>query len=205
MQAREIGIPVVILAGGQGRRMGGRDKALLPLQGRPLVSHVRDRLAGQARAIALNANGDPRRFAGTGLPVLTDADGGGSGPLSGVLAAIAWAAALGADRVLTVPCDTPFLPPDLVERLARPPGSTPVLATSAGRSHPTVALWPVALADRVRGLLAAGERRLGHALGDAVTVGWPEAVPDPFMNLNTPADLEAAARWLAPSPRDEAP
>lgn len=109
----------IVLAGGQSRRMGGGDKALLPLAGRPLIAHVIERL-GCARAIS--ANGDPARFARFGLPVLADSIGGFAGPLAGVLAGMEWAAGQGADRVISVSVDTPFLPDDLVWRLREAEG-----------------------------------------------------------------------------------
>jgi molybdenum cofactor guanylyltransferase len=151
-------IPAVILAGGAGRRIGG-DKALQPLGRGTLLSAVQGRLTGQVGLLALNARGDPARFAGYGLPVLPDPVAGQPGPLAGVLAALDWAEGQGADRVLVVPCDTPFLPGDLVTRMAAQPGLV-VARDDQGGLHPTVALWPVAMAGAVRAALSAGERRL---------------------------------------------
>src|SRR6476646_8739863 len=91
----------VILAGGRAARMGGRDKALLPLDGRPILAWVVERLRPQVAALALNANGDPARFASFGLPVLADATDDHPGPLAGVLAGLDWAAAEGADAIVT--------------------------------------------------------------------------------------------------------
>ena len=107
----------VILAGGAGRRMGA-DKALMPLGGRPLVQWVAESFGPQVEDLALSANGDAARFAFLGLPVLADAQV--QGPLSGVLAGLHWAAAQGATALVTVPCDGPFVPPDLVPRQAAP-------------------------------------------------------------------------------------
>lgn len=197
-------LPAVILAGGLSRRMGGGDKGLLLLAGRPVLAHVRDRIAPQCGRLALNANGDPARFAGLGLPVLPDALPAGveawPGPLAGVLAALDWAAGLGAAGVVTVASDTPFLPGDLVARLA----AAGPFALAAGpedggpRLHPVCGLWPVSLRDRLAAALAAGERRIGRwaqAQGAAVVV-FPAAVPDPFLNLNTPDDLARAEAAL---------
>ncbi|MEH6775965.1 MAG: molybdenum cofactor guanylyltransferase MobA, partial [Cereibacter changlensis] len=148
----------VILAGGEGRRMGGADKALLPLAGRSLLAHVRDRLEPQVEALALSANGDAARFAGFGLPVLTDA--APQGPLSGVLAALDWAAAQGADAVVSASVDTPFLPGDLVPQLWLAGDGGLAVAECGGRLHPTCALWPVDLRDDLRGWLASGEAKV---------------------------------------------
>ena len=113
-----IGKPLgVILAGGLASRMGGGDKALLDLAGRPLLAHVIDRLAPQVGAMALNANGDPSRFSDWGLPVIADSVEEYPGPLAGVLAGMDWAAGQGATHIVTAAADTPFFPRDLVTRL----------------------------------------------------------------------------------------
>ena len=186
----------LILAGGQGRRLGGADKALLPLAGKPLLDHVLARLRPQLGALALSANGDPARFAAWGLPVLPDAplppEAPAAGPLGGLLAGLGWAAGQGAEMLLSVPVDTPFVPDDLVARL----WPAPACAASAGRVHHLVGLWPVAPARAALHAMLArpGPRAvagLGAALGcRAVAFAAP---PDPFLNLNTPADLAAAA------------
>lgn len=183
----------VILAGGRAQRMGGGDKGLRLLAGRPLIAHVIDRLSPQVTALAINANGDPARFAGLGLPVLPDPLTGQPGPLAGVLAAMDWAAARGADRVLTTPADTPFLPLDLAARLN---GADGLAMARAGGLHPVCAIWPVRLAPDLRDALAAGEHRVGRladALG-AVPVDFPDR--DAFFNVNTPDDLRRAERLL---------
>lgn len=185
----------VVLAGGLARRMGGGDKTLLELGGRTLLDHVLERLRPQVDAVALNANGDPARFARFGLPVLPDPMLGRPGPLAGVLAGMRWARGLGADSLLTVPGDTPFLPPDLVARLRAAGGLA--CAASGGRAHPVVALWPLDLEAALAAALAAGERRLGvwAAAQGMARVAW-EGTPDPFLNINTPEDLAEARRAL---------
>ena len=110
-------IPGVILAGGLATRLGGGDKTLLPLGEGTILGHVIARLRPQVGRIALNANGDPARFAAYPLPVIADSVAGFPGPLGGILAAMDWAAGQGAQSVVTVAGDTPFFPPDLVERL----------------------------------------------------------------------------------------
>jgi molybdopterin-guanine dinucleotide biosynthesis protein A len=194
----------VILAGGLARRMGGGDKPLRPLGGRPMLEHVLARLAPQCAALAINANGDAARFAAWGLPVWPDPVPGHPGPLAGILAALEEARL---PFVVTVPGDTPFLPGDLVARLhaARAAsGATIACAASGGQAHPPVALWPRALAADLRAALLAGERKIdrwaarhGVALAD-----WPAEPFDPFFNANTPAELaEAEARLQAEAAR----
>lgn len=184
----------LILAGGQGRRMGA-EKALVALAGRPLVAHVAARLSPQVEALALSANGDPARFAALGLAVLTDpGQERGEGPMAGVRAGLRWAATQGAQALVTAAVDTPFLPRDLVARLTGPGGAA--YAQSAGRGHFTAALWPVADLDHHDALFAAGERRMRLYLAGAVAVPFDET-PDPFVNLNCPEDVAAAEARLA--------
>lgn len=190
----------LILAGGRGLRMGGIDKALLVLGGRPLADHAITRLAPQLGPLAISANGAPERFARWGLPVLRDGFMG-EGPLAGLMAGLGWAVAEGAGALVTLAVDTPFVPADLVARLAAQGLEAPVVAASGGRRHPTVALWPVTEAPRVAEAFAAGERRLGAVLSGARSVDF-SAAPDPFYNINTPDDLaraEARVQGEAPA------
>lgn len=188
----------LILAGGEGRRMGGADKALLILNGRTLLDHAVARLGPQLGALALSANGDPARFAGFSGPVLADETSERYGPMAGVLAGLDWAAEVGADALVTVSVDTPFLPTDMAARLAAANAGGLAVAESGGRLHPTCALWPVQLRPALRAALEAGERRIGQWVETqgAVRVRFA-GEPDPFININTPGDLawaEAAAR-----------
>lgn len=191
----------LILAGGLARRMGGGDKALKPLAGRPILAHVVDRLRGQCDGLLLNANGDPARLAAFGLPVVADTVPDFAGPLAGVLAGLDWIAAHRPQTfwLLSVAADTPFIPGDLAARLhhVRVAAGTPLAcAASAGRQHHAIGLWPVALREDLREALAAGERRLGRwAQGHGVAVAeWPAEPIDPFFNVNTPEDLAEAER-----------
>jgi molybdopterin-guanine dinucleotide biosynthesis protein A len=191
----------LILAGGLARRMGGGDKALQPLAGRPILAHVVDRLRGQCDDLLLNANGDPARLAGFGLPVVADTVPDFAGPLAGILAGFDWMASSRpqAEWLLSVAVDTPFIPGDLVSRLhrARAAAGMPLAcAASNGRQHHAIGLWPVALREDLRRALAAGERRLGRwtqTHGVAVAE-WPAEPMDPFFNVNTPEDLAEAER-----------
>ena len=189
----------LVLAGGQSSRMG-QDKALLALAGRPLITHVLERLAPQVGCVAVSWNGEAAALAHLGLPLLPDATPDRPGPLAGVLAGLDWAAGVGADWLATVPVDTPFVPRDLVARLvaAAVPGGGPVLAASGSGLHPTTAIWPVRLREDLRRALVQGQRRVaGWALDQgAVTVEFASVGADPFVNLNTPEDLAAAEALL---------
>lgn len=192
----------VILAGGQARRMGGGDKALLPLGTGTLLSHVIERFSPQVAALALNANGDPARF-DTRLPVLADSIPGFAGPLAGVLAGLDWAAAEGASHVVSAAADTPFLPADLVARLllAAERAGTPIALAASGeppRPHPTFGLWPVALRDDLRAALEGGLRRIldWTERHGAATAPFSSAGFDPFFNINRPEDLARAEQLL---------
>lgn len=183
----------VILAGGQGRRMGGADKALLPLAGRPLIAHAIDRLEPQVERLAISANGDPARLSRFGLPVLPDA-GGSHGPLSGLLAALDWAAALGATHLVTAPTDAPFTPPDLTPRLLlAAEGTGAALARSGGHDHPTFGLWPVSARDALSAFLASGAKPRVRDFATALHAARADFPADgAFANLNTPEDLATA-------------
>ncbi|MBN8290700.1 molybdenum cofactor guanylyltransferase MobA [Rhodobacter sp. NTK016B] len=186
-------VAAVILAGGQANRMGGGDKPLLMLSGQSLLARVIARIAPQVAALALNANGDPARFAEFRLPVLPDSLPDQPGPLAGILAGLDWAAAQGHTQLLSVPGDTPFLPDDLVTRLSAAPAA---IAASGGRAHPVVGLWPTEARHALRAQLAQDERRAMRfaASQNAVEIAF-DATPDPFFNVNTPADLRQAEIW----------
>lgn len=192
-----MSIAAVIVAGGLSSRMG-REKLFEPLRGRMILDWIRARLAGQASAIFINANGDPARFDGTGLEVIADLRSAGM-PLAGLHAALHLAQARGFEAVLTVPSDTPFLPEDLVARLAEA-GRPAAIASSAGQQHYLTGLWsPVLLPDVERALEAPRLPRLMDfaRLCDAAVVEWPVEPYDPFFNVNTPGDLAQAERIAA--------
>ena len=188
----------LVLAGGLARRMGGGAKALKHLAGRPLLAHVLDRIAPQCQAIVLNANGDPGAYETFGYPVLPDVVAGFAGPLAGVLTGLEWLhQTREADWLLTVPTDAPFLPDDLVTRLlaGTREDAEIAVARSDGRTHPVVALWHRTLLQPLRTALVAQDiRRIDRftAGRQTVHVDWPTAGGDPFLNINTPEELEAA-------------
>ena len=198
----------LVLAGGQARRMGGGDKALLAIGGSTILARVLDRLGPQCARIVLNANGDPARFAFTGLPVLPDNVPGFAGPLAGILAGLDWAAEHAPDAayLASVPGDCPFLPRDLVARLhaARIGADVPLACTRSGDwRHPVVGLWPVALrADLRRALVEEDLRKIEvwTARHGVAIAEWPDAPVDPFFNVNTPEDAARAERIAAQHP-----
>ncbi|TLU71488.1 molybdenum cofactor guanylyltransferase MobA [Lichenicoccus roseus] len=200
MSGRVAGL---ILAGGEGRRMGGVDKPLLPLGGRPLLRHVLDRLAPQVGPLVLSANGDPARYAAHDLPVLAD-EVPGQGPLAGLLRGLDWAAGQGCDSLLSVPGDTPFIPADLLVALS----PAPAVAISAGVRHHLVAHWPCDCRTALRRFLATDARRSVFVFARLLGLREVEfGEPDPFFNINTPEELAVAASRLAsvPSPPTPAP
>lgn len=198
-------LPGVILAGGRATRMGGGDKGLRSVAGQRLLDRVIDRLSPQCDPLAINANGEPARFADYGLPVLPDSLPDYPGPLAGVLAGLDWAAERGAAAIVTVAADTPFFPADLVVRLQAAAGPSG-LALAASRDetgklwqHPTFGLWPVALRDDLRSALEGGLRKIvlwteRHGAGTAEFASDPF---DPFFNINTPEDIATAEGLLA--------
>ena len=187
----------VILAGGLARRMGGGDKSRLVVGGRTVLARTVATIAPQVSALALNANGDPARFADLALPVLPDAMQGHPGPLAGILAGLDWAQGRGATWLLSVPGDCPFLPDDLLLRLHQAriaAGTRYACAASGGWTHPVVGLWPVDCRDALGAALEGGQRKIDAftARGGAAQAEWPVEPLDPFFNLNTPDDLARA-------------
>ncbi len=196
----------VILAGGLARRMGGGDKPLRLLGGRPMLSHVVERFAPQVDALVINANGDPARFSEYGLPIVPDPVGDNPGPLAGLLAGLLHARAIDPQmtHVATAAGDTPFLPHDLVAKLstALVGTSSPTIAIprSSSGTHQVFGLFPVEITD---------ELALGLHDGSARKVmAWVERHPnvivdfgddhdiDPFFNANSPDDLKKGEEYL---------
>lgn len=194
----------LVLAGGLARRMGGGDKARIQIGGVTILDRVLATLSAQTTGIVINANGDPARFADTGVPVIPDNVQGHPGPLAGILAGLDWLAQQdnGVEWILSVPGDCPFLPDDLVERLHRArremgAGVPLACARSGPWRHPVVGLWPLALRADLRQALVEDDLRKievwtgrhGVAIAD-----WPAEPVDPFLNVNTPEDVELATR-----------
>lgn len=192
----------VILAGGQGRRMGQADKPLVKLADKPLLQHVLDRASPQCGSMVINANGDPGRFSQFNLPVVADSVDDNPGPLAGILAGLDWAALHqpSATHVLSLPGDAPFIPRNLVERMVQELTDKTALARahSFGRRHPVIGLWPVDIRAELR------DRLVNHDIRkiDLFTADYAMAevnfdgIPDPFFNINTPEDRNEAERAL---------
>ena len=208
MTEKRLEILALILAGGLARRLEGRAKPLLRLGGRRLIDLVAATARAQCGAVALNlhdlAPETVAPFADLGLAVAADAAPGRLGPLAGVLGGLDFAAARhpGAEFVLSLPCDGPFLPDDLAARLlaaARQTKSGLARAASGGRIHPVVALWPLRLREKLRHALVEQDfRAVGEFQDryDVATVQWPATPRDPFFNINTPDDLARAEKAL---------
>lgn len=188
----------VILAGGRARRMGGRDKGLLPLAGRPMIEYVIEALRPQVDALLINANRNHEIYRGYGYPVVPDQTDDYPGPLAGMAAAMA---AADPGSILTVPCDGPWLPTDLARRLqrCRTAHGTPICMAHDGlRAQPVFALLDRDLLPSLREYLQGGGRKidLWYARHDAATADFSDC-PEVFVNVNTPEDSARIAERLA--------
>lgn len=198
----------VLLAGGQARRMGGGDKCLRQLAGRPILSHIIERIEPQVDALVLNANGDPSRFDGFGLPVAADVIEGQAGPLAGILTGMAWVRDNRPDCpwIVSIATDTPFLPANLVETMMAAMDQEQAelaCAVTNGRTHPVIGLWPIRLADDLRRAMIDEDMRKIDRFTEhyrLAEVPFPTEPFDPFFNTNRPEDLEEAERLLTDHP-----
>ena len=193
MSARSV--TGIVLAGGMGRRMGGVDKGLVQLAGRPMVEHVLTRLRPQVDDALINANQNLDRYAAFGVPVVADAIGGFAGPLAGLHAGMT---AAHRDLVVTVPCDSPFLPDDLVARLLAglvAGDAQLAVARTFDQPHPVFALVRRALLPHLTAFLEGGGRKIDawYATLPAVEVAFDDEA-DAFRNINTSDELAAAAQ-----------
>ncbi len=190
-------VAAVIIAGGKSSRMG-REKALIPLVGKHVLTWVIERLQPQCDAVVINANGEASRFDLFGLGVIPDALAGVGSPLAGLDAALAYGRENRFDAVLTVPSDVPFLPRDLCLRLKG--CNSPAVAASGGHVHYLTGLWHVDLLSKLKEPLASGSLRRVQdwvRMCSAEAVKWPCEPFDPFFNINTPEDLAEAERIAA--------
>lgn len=182
-------ITTVILAGGRGVRIGG-NKGLQLMHGKPLLSWVLERVQAQSAHILINANDENAGYAQFGYPVIADALPDWQGPLAGLHAALQHATT---ELVMTVPCDTPFLPEDLLARChARIAGHDAVVAVADGERQPTIALYRKTVLPKLEQFLNGGKRKVNDWLQTLVTM--EEVFQDDwrFNNINTLQELQAA-------------
>ena len=182
----------IILAGGQGRRMGGVDKGLQPLRGKPMAGWAIERLAPQVDEILVNANQNAEAYAKLGHRVVPDSVGGFAGPLAGLHAGLQAATH---PLVVTVPCDSPFLPLDLVARLKQQLSQNEIAVAKTGRQpHPVFALVRRSVLPHLERFLAGGGRKIDawYATLSVVEVSFDDQ-PDAFRNINTLDELSEAA------------
>lgn len=188
---------VVILAGGEGSRIGGQ-KPLRLLGGKRLIDRAQALASSWSDSVAI-AIRDPAQVGPTEIPCIADTKGI-EGPLAGLAAALGFAQPAGCEAVLTIPADMPFLPPDLAEQLSAAIGSADAaIASSGGNLHPVCGLWGVCLLDALPSYLESGQRSLrGFARANgARAVDWPSEPSDPFFNINSAADLARAEKLLS--------
>ena len=190
----------VILAGGEGRRMGG-GKPLRRFGRTTLIGRALDLAHGYAERVAVAVR-DPGQLPACDAPLILDMPGV-EGPLGGLAAALAYGREIDAECVLTLPCDMPDPPADLARRLAAAliaqSSARAAMAASEGQPHPVCALWRIEARDRLPAYLASSRRSLrgfAEACG-AVTVAWPTSARDAFANANTPAELAALQPVIA--------
>ncbi len=202
------GLPItgVLLAGGLGCRMGGGDKPLKSLGGRPILDLVIERARPQVETLVLNINGDAGRFAAYGLPIAADVIDGYAGPLAGILTGMEWSRSQVPDArwMVSFATDAPFFPRDMVARLigeTEKTGAEMACARSNERTHPVFALWPIRLADELRRAMMDEDMRKIDRWTERYTIvhvdfKCPEPEIDPFFNINRPEDLTEAESWL---------
>ena len=182
----------LVLAGGLGRRMGGVDKGLSLLDGEPLVEHIIRRLAPQVGQLIINANQNHDIYAGFGYPVVGDRIEGHAGPLAGLEAGLA---ACPTPYLLTVPCDSPFLPADLVSRLAAcltAHKASIAVARTGEQLHPVFSLIRSDELPELQAFINAGGRRMEAWLRRLCWAPCPfDDCPEAFANINTPDELRA--------------
>ncbi|WP_435685954.1 molybdenum cofactor guanylyltransferase MobA [Sedimenticola selenatireducens] len=185
-QTSRPSITAVILAGGKARRMGGQDKGLVELAGRPLIEHVIARIEPQVSRILINANRNTQQYARYGYPVVSDSLSDFQGPLAGFLAAMQQ---VESDFIVTIPCDGPCLPDDLINRLynAQQAAQAEIaVAHDGNRMQPVYALISTRLQQSLNDFLSSGERKIDwwYARHNTVTADFSDA-PETFLNINT--------------------
>ncbi len=185
-------VTALVLAGGRGQRMGGTDKGLIELSGKPMIEHILERLEPQCDHIIINANRNVDRYAVYGHPVLRDSLGDYQGPLAGFSTGLKHAKT---PFIMTLPCDAPDLPADLVERMLTVMNGQQAditVAHDGERMQPVYALIKTALHENLDQFLASGDRKIDrwYAMNNTVTVDFSD-MWDIFRNVNTPEQINA--------------
>ena len=183
-------ITAVVLAGGRGRRLGGQDKGLVDLDGKPLIEHILELVTPQVSAVIINANRNQQVYADLGHPVISDNMADYQGPLAGFAVALA---ACNTDYIMTLPCDGPYVPVDLVSRLSaamKDNDAELAVAYDGQRMQPVYALIPRSLLGSLQEFLDAGNRKidLWYARHNTALADFSDVI-DTFFNINTEDDL----------------
>lgn len=193
-------LPLSILAGGEGRRLGGVDKCLLEVHGKTILQHLIDNFSPVTSPIFLNANGDPSRFQDYDIAVIQDHSSRLVGPLGGVLASLnhinnssdceKW--------LMTVSGDSPFLPGSIAEAFLKETSNEKdvIYCRCAGRDHFVIGLWSVRVVEKLKSFLDSGGRSVGEFISSCryQTVDFPDEWESCFFNINTDAGLREANR-----------
>ena len=185
-----------IIAGGQSSRMGGREKALLELDSKPVILHVIEQFEPQVDQLVINANGEPARFSEFGLDVVPDVLTSLTTPLAGLHAALKFTKSVAAEVLVTVPSDTPFLPFNLVAKLLeKAVVRGAAIAASGDQEHYIIGAWKTELLDDLESAISRDNlfrvKDWAHRVS-AQKVEWPVKPHDPFFNVNAPEDLRIA-------------
>ena len=188
----------VILAGGEARRMGGRDKGLIEISGRPMIEFIIDAFKPQVDTLLINANRNEERYAGYGHAVIADELTGFNGPLAGMASCLR---VVSTEYMATLPCDSPFVPADLVDRLYRQlvvDDAEISVAHNGERLQPVFSLMKSSLIDSLQSYLASGERKIDrwYARHRMTETDFSDR-PETFININTPEEIEEIERSLS--------
>ncbi|MDB4128046.1 molybdenum cofactor guanylyltransferase MobA [Hyphomicrobiales bacterium] len=191
-------VTILLLAGGQSRRLGGGDKCLKILEKEVILDKILKKILPQNKSIILNANGDPNRFSKYSFPIVKDTIEGHLGPLVGVLSGMEWAKENQKNKkyIVSIATDTPFFPNNIVNKLYNTLKNRPekiICASWQGRANPVFAIWPISLSHNLRADILSGARKIDSWTAKygiyAVNFISPN---DPFFNINTPEDLKLA-------------
>jgi len=198
----ENDITILLLAGGQSRRLGGGDKCLQSLEKEIILDKILKNTLSQNKSIILNANGDPKRFSKYDFPIVEDTIDGYLGPLAGILSGMEWVRKNQKNKkyIVSIATDTPFFPHNLVSKLYNTVQCRPekiICASWQGRTNPVFAIWPVSLSSYLRKDIFSGSRKIDAWTAKYGVYAINFVSPNnPFFNINTPEDLELANQMM---------